>query len=481
MLKGFRFFNVARLYVEFDLVNPRPERPDEQTKPSSPTASDVGNLDMGTRHERRLNAYHAWPKLRRDVIRNYLRSSKEDIAGTVTVPDNFRLVRNADHIDRYFQVLKQLRHTDNPGQFLMTVKVMRGFVAPLHLIAGLMSRFDQDWAPVMADFNLEKIDAEKNLIEIGGKKVSLYALRSYQMFIFDCWLLWGPSIPICTCNQWQGQHTALQFGFGDENNSLPLLRIGNSGAEMMSFKELWTTVLARPISKYCSVTVRPCSSLVQDMKLCLCQRDVGSRDMGSAIVLDYVAHEFHSKNETANGYYSAYLWSMFIICHASGDGMPQPMEFHNGPDKDGTHPRPWLSMLPFFEHGNIADPDTYRSMKQQLAGKILSAIARLIKDCGEAGAYLRFCYACAIDDPGCNHQSDPGPPRSFGDSNAASGVGHTLRQTIQGMLAEAQFSDIQDKVVFSPDWQKNFASQFSACHLPTVVRKYYEHLDELKD
>jgi hypothetical protein len=40
--------------------------------------------------------------------------------------------------------------------------------------------------------------------------------------LFDCWLLWGPSIPLCTCMAWHGGSGAA-IGFGDESNSLALL------------------------------------------------------------------------------------------------------------------------------------------------------------------------------------------------------------------------------------------------------------------
>jgi hypothetical protein len=364
-------------------------------------------------------------------------------------------------------VLKQLKHTDKPEQFLMTVEVNRGYVAPLHLIAGLMSRFDQDWAPVMNDFSLEKEVAQTQLIDIGSGSVSLYALRNYQMFIFDCWLLWGPSIPICSCGQWEGQR-ALQLGYGDENNSLSLLKIGPVDQD---FESLLNAVLTSPIPRYCSVTVRPC--LADEVSLCTCQEDVKDPGMGSAIVLDYVSHNLHPNTVPASGYYSAYLWSMFIICRAGKNvALPEPIDF--SPGKDGT--RRWLSMLPFFEHGNIADEDIYRSMKQQLAHKILYAIDRLIKDCNIAGPDLVFCYACAIDDPGCDKVNQ----RTFGSKDNITGIGQTLRETMEDMLKENEFNAIRNQVLFSDKWRKTHA-RYSACRMPTIVKEYYKHLDALKN
>gem|GEM_PF-2348877 len=488
MLQGFRFFDVARLCVEFDLVNPRSECSDEPELEASNPTDDKAAIDrrrarweMAQKvHKARLSLYNGWPTHRRKILAAYMRMSKEGKYTEVEVSNIFHLMQNIERIKAYFEVLTRRKHDRNPERFLLAVKVECGFVAPLHLIAGLMSRFDEDWEPVMADFGIEIGRQTPAQVLSGDVFVNVEVpkvLRSYQMFIFDCWLLWGPSIPICTCKRWSGDHVALQFGFGDENNSLPLLQVEATEAnETARFAELRRDVLDRPLAKYCSVTVRPCGSQVEALQvgksLCTCQSDIRTKDMGPGIVLDYVSHVQGAADTVASGYYSAYLWAMFIICKVPQSGGPPQPVF-------GTDSHPWLGMVPFFEHGNIADAVTYRGMKLQLAGKILGAISRLYQDCGGDAADLRFCYACAIDDPGCGMESDIRTPRAFGESNGDT-IGRTLSGMMKEMLAEDRFKDIHDKVIFDNAWQTRHSRYFSACHLPDVVRNYYEHLDKVK-
>ena len=40
--------------------------------------------------------------------------------------------------------------------------------------------------------------------------------RELRAFLFNCWLLWGPSIPQCDCDCWASHHDAYQYGYGDD-------------------------------------------------------------------------------------------------------------------------------------------------------------------------------------------------------------------------------------------------------------------------
>ena len=87
---------------------------------------------------------------------------------------------------------------------LSTVAISTGFLAPLHLLAGLVAEVEDDWELILTQY---------------GRAVSRrhdpLSFRTLQAFEFDCWLLWGPSIPVCTCRQWSGVK-AVQYGYGDE-------------------------------------------------------------------------------------------------------------------------------------------------------------------------------------------------------------------------------------------------------------------------
>src|SRR3546814_8091673 len=48
-------------------------------------------------------------------------------------------------------------------------------------------------------------------------------VRQIQLFSYFCWLSWGPSIPICACREWGSPFGVVQFGYGDENNSIEVV------------------------------------------------------------------------------------------------------------------------------------------------------------------------------------------------------------------------------------------------------------------
>src|SRR5262249_40613877 len=83
--------------------------------------------------------------------------------------------------------------------------------------------------PVIEDYGRQLAQAMPATRGIGneltpfGARDAELRLQRLQTFLFDCWLLWGPSIPLCTCEAWHGGRPAPQFGVGDENNSLALL------------------------------------------------------------------------------------------------------------------------------------------------------------------------------------------------------------------------------------------------------------------
>lgn len=95
--------------------------------------------------------------------------------------------------------------------FLSRIAISTGFAAPLHLLTGVLARYEQEWQPVAEGYGRSVIQADD--------PYRYGTARRIQSFIFDCWLLWGPSIPVCTCPQWFGE-VALQYGYGDENNAL---------------------------------------------------------------------------------------------------------------------------------------------------------------------------------------------------------------------------------------------------------------------
>jgi hypothetical protein len=144
----------------------------------------------------------------------------------------------------------------------------------------------------------------------------------------------------------------------------------------------------------------------------------------------------------------------------------------------------WSSLLPLFEHANIADPDTYLAVKRRLARKGRNTIAHLL----ETNRDLVIRYACAFDDPNCTADDAdsadesrlrPGMPvcRALSDQP----VRQLLASEIEA--AEPKSRSNLDRLMLdfrglTPSQIGTFRSFYSACNLPTRVDEYLETLGQ---
>jgi hypothetical protein len=140
---------------------------------------------------------------------------------------------------------------------------------------------------------------------------------------------------------------------------------------------------------------------------------------------------------------------MFVLCDKHGNDLfPE---------------NPWYGLLPFFTHGNIAEPDTYQFIRRELARKSLDCIEELARD--STDTYFR--YACASDHSNCNHQLEFDPPSP------------TILEFFQQELADrtdlAAFSQIQLPNVDQEN--EAFALLYAGCHLPERVSDFYKFLE----
>lgn len=85
------------------------------------------------------------------------------------------------------------------------------YVAPLRLVAGLITRLDENWPPLVASY--------KMLVQ----NSQLDRLDDLHYFIEFCWLAWGPSILTTSLLDQNNTFMVIQAAFGDEANSLPLI------------------------------------------------------------------------------------------------------------------------------------------------------------------------------------------------------------------------------------------------------------------
>jgi hypothetical protein len=430
-------------------------------------------------------------------------TSKEE---TIELDNVQALHTHFDQVARYFDCLKRLNLPDNELSFTTRVRIKAGFVAPLHLIAGLLRKFDDDWGDILLGF---RKDRGVFGVEVDAATLAeLKALREIQLFIFDCWLLWGPSIPICnsgpSCSKFSGKLASIQYGFGDENTSVEIVGTPKVLHDMWSGLSKAASNIrdgARAVNAdlegyiansrlfpagEVGETLTTSWSTDADGKLLFLVSEK-QRDR-SADVEEHKAFETKhlgigeiDVRDTDDLYYSAYLWSIFVtLRQAQKTDSPRPVwvPVHNDPKAPRRSEKPWLDFFSFFEHGNIADPETYDFLKRQLAEKAIGGLAKLVfKGCTEAEAEaaakaypLRFAYACSIDHSGCGEHLAFEPHQALGPS----GFPQDSLPDLMWRQVEERYPALKDVVLF--DYYDKSEHPHSACNLPHDVIAYFDHL-----
>jgi hypothetical protein len=406
--------------------------PNARLKSIRSVLATVGCLVESWSHPREVDR-----AARRRVERHLLPGTEDDSEPQIRLQTCDELI---DHDTRraIIDYLSTLR-SPSPG-FLLPVTIERGFVAPLHLLDGLLEQFKQSWGTLIPAF-----DAAAYL---GSDSLGPWRRRQASMFLV--WLIWGPSIPVCTCAYWKGR-LVLQYGYGDENNSIPLV-IPEAKCE-----EWLRTLQGGPPARQFAVK--------GNLRLAPSSEHFGHAQdrLHGGLVLEYESHQLKS----GPNYYTAYVWVIFVISQEPEPGVPNTVTppwypLHDSRKRD--LPR-WLDVLPFFEHANIADANTYTSAKEQLASKIFPTLQRIVNDVDPKGAVrLRFEYGCAVDDAACDGDVDR-------QTLAVPPIGKTIRALLEERKQHIP-RELADRVRL--DHREN--QDFAACHLPDMIKDLYGHL-----
>jgi hypothetical protein len=308
-------------------------------------------------------------------------------------------------------------------------------------------------------------------------------LAELCLFQFNCWLLWGPSVALCECPQWSRRAKALQFGFGDENNSLDLFVTGRAQREILRRREhLSASEVGRvafiqqvlppgsyPVARRRSVTatIRVCHDFAD--AICACQRSTLEDPKNERLILqanieDISGHDDEGRTDPDPAYYSAYLWVMFVVCNraaaALGGDLPEPPATGRLQPLHERESERWMDLLPFFYHGNIASPQTCDLQKQILARQVVEGLALTLRQFDD----VCVRYVCAIDDSGCGSQIlyPPVPGRALADF---------IRERLD-MLGKDD-PNLARRIEI-PDQPDPAFGSYASCHLPELVASYYE-------
>jgi hypothetical protein len=364
-------------------------------------------------------------------------------------------------IKRYFGILHSMGETDN--KFVTTVRIEWGYLAPIFLITGLINRFKEEdgWKRIIDNYPALQANDSAYSKE----------LRELRSFLFNCWLLWGPSVPHCTCTMWstEGPDLTVQYGYGDENNSLDLIVKGGRSRDFLgalgsclgsrSHGRAPSAVFAVPYNVTGQLRWGPS---LDDREISGAQRLIqgGSGEMRKPlqgrVVLEASWTDCNYREEVKSSqYYSAYLWVMFVIVDSKAGQL-----FYEG--------QPWKNLLAYFEHGNIADPSTYQALKENLAAKICASLDKILEK--EAGVAIG--YVCAFDDSNCG----------AGNNVIFPSAGSRLVDLLQDRIARDSASLATAKRegrLFLPDTHPPAGpNPYGSCHLPETIEGFYRELDE---
>jgi hypothetical protein len=284
------------------------------------------------------------------------------------------------------------------GNIVSQVRIEQGFFAPLYLLEGLLAKYEEKWPRVVRKYGTTRAHDNDDLTRI-------------QLYQFFCWLIWGPSVPICmndrgrdSACRWGDKEKALfQYGYGDEGNSI-LLQCPN--------EEVFNNLLKRndhaPRANRISVTgnifykdlilnkanKQSNEPIIEKLKAGIGPEFLKAGGANLILNLDPKTPFGAGDQEAAaylGTYYGAYLWVLFAICDSEAKSSSQP---------EGKYGETWRNLLPYFVHGNIAEGNSYQHVSRLAAIAAADGAKQILKEHPD----VKLKYICAVDHSNCGNR-----------------------------------------------------------------------------
>jgi hypothetical protein len=399
---------------------------------------------------------------------------KEQIATNIPITDIPSLDDSRTLIKHYFDALEELGEATE-SSFISTAEFRIGYLAPLYLITGLINRFGEEegWTLILNNY--------ARLIQ-RDREVYSEELVELRSFLFNCWLLWGPSISPCSCKRWEcEQHNAkndviLQYGFGDENNSIDvLIKGGRVAAEARKIRDRLNSMSnTQRKSEYNPIAIMAAPFSIKGTfrwgpilgdQVPPAQKSIQGGATTGRIVLECQSESVNQVDTAASSkYYSAYIWIMFRIETMDG--------------KDFFPDARWKNLLVYFEHGNIAEPTTFQTLKESLVTKACSSIAEILSRTADQNR-LRIRYVCALDDSFCCPESGIVFPPEKGILEGSSV--HKKETRLIDIMAEMIRRHPEkilgsDRLLMPATTRPDGSNPYGSCMLPEIVEEFYRDL-----
>lgn len=158
---------------------------------------------------------------------------------------------------------------------------------------------------------------------------------------------------------------------------------------------------------------------------------------------------------------------MFVLCDPNGEPL-----FPN---------EPWRGLFPFFTHGNIAEPDTYRFIREEVARKSVEAIKSILTH----SPYVTFRFACSSDVSNCGRELMFPPALPTMLECFVKELRMRLTKEEQACVIipnAARTDDADDREMHRERADEDFFQGiYSSCHLPDRLREFYQSLASEED
>jgi hypothetical protein len=484
-ISGAELFDATRFAIEYHLLKAK------ESTPLLVLDYAHGKRDPDAEFPRLLNL---------GLAKKNLREIKVDVS-----PHYFfsrTLERERDWL-AYFDSVRELAPDSEIGSTLCRIRT-DGFVSPQFLIAGLLPRFEDDWRPIIKEY----------LHQIGRNHTPFVA---FQASLWNTWLMWGPSIPICTCDQWDEAPptvttegggdpeppvvSALQCGYGDENNSMPIVRfVGGKPTPFENIKDpsvgaallkmtgplRWAPWLLCP-SHRDEPAVQRSGEVpidVRKYRAAVAQRHIYEEDRrgiqrdGLLLQVD----EVENGGTAQPSYFTAYLWLMFAVAQKPepggalkrlSDDYPEPTD--RPADRSGK--KLWRELLPVYVHANIADAEALDMQRRLLVNNAVCLLRELWNEQPKLFPKVdrsRLCFYLVggSDYSGCGNQI-----RFPSRDPLVNRLRNRVAAEPDREFAAAIFLPSEDETNATRPPQ--LALFYSTCHLPDLVADYYEYVDRM--
>jgi hypothetical protein len=440
--------NLTRMRVEYEFLCKRPENKDDLKR---------------------------WFELMEEKMWDL---SRRELGDLIVSVDNCFIIQNSlEKINLYLKLTRELNYL-NSGEFILSVNVLDGFITPLYLLCGPLKYFEADW-PKLANLYQNSFDGDIDEIE------------SIKRSNLSTWLAWGPSIPLCKCEKWTRERakyprfsnkdflvrTTFQYGYGDENNSIRILLPKKKCVEefIKKFNKLISENSednASPLAVRSTITG----------KLALLERqsvlapyplveDYEEKIYDTELFLSCDDENIQSFAQSASQiksryYYTTYVWILFEVIDREVKETAKEFSKENHLKVDGD--KPWRKLLPFFEHANIADKQTYETSKNILVYKSLNFIKTM------QGKKITFRYLCSFDHTNCSHTGGL-IIESY----------EKEQKTILDLIREAVAKDFKDSLLplvlpenQNDDSRSHHYPDLNSCHLNDFMNKLNNELEQ---